>query len=166
MWEDTSRVSGSEKFFSGTWMNNRKGVYYISLFTCERGRHMETKTILVIEDNEFNMKLLRTLLQLESYEVVEAKNAEKGLFQAKDLIPDLILMDMQLPGIDGYQATRMIKNDPDLRHVPVVAVTAYALEADEQKAFQAGCNAYLSKPFDTQQFMEVVQKYLEAEPVF
>jgi len=127
---------------------------------------METKTILVIEDNEFNMKLLRTLLQLESYEVVEAKNAEKGLFQAKDLIPDLILMDMQLPGIDGYQATRMIKNDPDLRHVPVVAVTAYALEADEQKAFQAGCNAYLSKPFDTQQFMEVVQKYLEAEPVF
>lgn len=138
----------------------------MSLLSCERGKDMETKTILVIEDNEFNMKLVRTLLRLESYEVVGAENAEKGLFQAKDIIPDLILMDMRLPGIDGYQATRMIKNDPDLRHVPVVALTAYAMEEDAEKAIRAGCNAYLSKPFDTRRFIEVVQKYLEAEPVY
>ena len=99
---------------------------------------MEKEKILVIEDNTLNLKLVRSLLMLEDYEVVEADNAETGIQLAKEHLPDLILMDIQLPGMDGLSATRQLKADPDVNGIPVVALTAYAMLGDEQKALEAG----------------------------
>ena len=98
---------------------------------------MGKEKILVIEDNALNLKLVRSLLMLEDYEVVEADNAETGIQLAKEQHPDLILMDIQLPGMDGLSATRELKADPDVTDIPVVALTAYAMLGDEQKALEA-----------------------------
>ena len=105
------------------------------------------KTILVVEDQEDNRQILRDLLGSAGFLMIEAHDGEQALTVARSQRPDLILMDIQLPLVDGYEATRNIKRDPELRHIPVVAVTSYALSGDEQRARQAGCDAYVAKPY-------------------
>ena len=126
---------------------------------------MKNKLILVIEDNALNMKLIKSLLQLGDYDVAEASDAESGIELAKKHKPDLILMDIQLPGMDGLHATQIISKNPELKKIPVVAITSYAMHGDEQKARSAGCIGYITKPINTRNFLEVLDGYLEpAEP--
>ena len=124
---------------------------------------MEQKSILVIEDNELNMKLVRSLLQIGKYTVLEAVNAEIGIQMARENLPDLVLMDIQLPGMDGLTATRIIKEDPDLQDIPVVALTSYAMQGDDEKAKLAGCSGYIAKPIDTRSFLDTVANKLELD---
>jgi CheY-like chemotaxis protein len=126
-----------------------------------RGLEMSDKKILVIEDNELNLKLVKNLLLLEKYTVLEAVNAEKGLELARKEQPDLILMDIQLPGMDGLKATHIIKHDDVLKNIPVVALTSYAMEGDEEKVLAAGCNGYISKPIDTKRFRDTISQYFD-----
>ena len=121
---------------------------------------MANETVLVIEDNEINMKLARSLLQLGKYRVLEASDAENGIKLAREHYPDLILMDIQLPGMDGLTATREIKNDPAVKDITVIALTSYAMQGDEEKAKDAGCAGYISKPIDTRSFLETVGQFL------
>lgn len=121
---------------------------------------MKKTTILVIEDNEFNMILVRDLLQFEDFTVVEAFDAEAGIRKARETIPDLILMDIQLPGMDGLAATRLIKKDPALKNIPVVALTAYAMEKDKKEAIAAGCIGFIAKPIDTRIFVNAVSIFI------
>ena len=121
---------------------------------------MEPKTILVIEDNPMNMMLIRDLLQLEGWQVLEAMDAEDGLKLARKHLPALILMDIQLPGMDGLCATRVINEDPLLENIPVVALTSYAMQGDMDKARQAGCVDYITKPIDTRKFVKVLGQYV------
>ena len=104
--------------------------------------------------------MLRDLLSSVGYELIEAVTGEEGLSAAETQRPDLILMDIQLPGIDGYETTRRIKSNPALRNIPVIAVTSYALSGDDVKAFAAGCDAYVTKPFDPVELLERIQQYL------
>ena len=122
---------------------------------------METKTILVVEDNELNMKLVRSVLQLENYKVLEAENAEKGIQLARDHHPDLILMDIQLPGMDGLKAAELISADEDLKDISIVALTSYAMEGDKDKALAAGCAGYISKPIETRSFLKTIADYTQ-----
>jgi two-component system cell cycle response regulator DivK len=121
---------------------------------------MPGKRILVIEDHEENRRLLRDLLTSFGYDLIEAVTGEEGLVVAKAEGPDLILMDIQLPGIDGYETTRRVKQDPSLRQTPVIAVTSYALSGDDVKAFAAGCDAYVTKPFDPAELLEKIREHL------
>ena len=121
---------------------------------------MQNKTILIIEDNELNMKLVRSMLQLGQYVVLEAEDAESGIQLAREALPDLILMDIQLPGMDGLSATRLIRKDPVLSGIPVVALTSYAMQGDEQKAKSAGCTGYIAKPIDTRSFLGILAGHL------
>jgi CheY-like chemotaxis protein len=125
---------------------------------------MNTITILVIEDNPLNMKLVRSLLKIPHYNVLEATDAEMGLQLLRQYQPDLILMDIQLPGMDGLSATRHIKNDPALRHIPIIALTSYAMHGDEEKAKEAGCEGYIAKPIETKTFLETITQYLDHNP--
>ena len=120
---------------------------------------MESKTILIIEDNQLNLKLVKTLLQIAKHQVLEAGDAENGLEIAKEQLPDLILMDIQLPGMSGLEATRIIKQDPKLMGIPVVALTSFAMQGDEEKAMEAGCEGYITKPIDTREFTKTVAQY-------
>ena len=113
--------------------------------------------ILVIEDQEDNRIILRDLLTSAGYEVVEAVNGQDGVDLARADPPDLILMDIQLPVLDGYQATRLIKADAGLRSIPIIAVTSYALSGDEEKAKAAGCDDYVTKPFSPRQLLDKVR---------
>jgi CheY-like chemotaxis protein len=124
---------------------------------------MENKTVLVIEDNELNMKLVRSMLQLRHYQVLEAGDAETGIQIAREHLPDIILMDIQLPGMDGLEATRIIRKDPVLSNIPVMALTSYAMQGDEQKAISAGCAGYIAKPIDTRTFFDNLAGYLEPQ---
>ena len=124
---------------------------------------MANEKILVIEDNQMNMMLVRDLLQLEGYTVLEAMDAEIGLQMARENLPDLILMDIQLPGMDGLEATRIIYQDPVLKMVPVVALTSYAMKGDEQMAKEAGCVGYIDKPIDTRSFNKTVSGFLNSD---
>jgi len=121
---------------------------------------MENKTVLIIEDNELNMKLVRSMLQLGRYQVLEAGDAETGIQLARGHLPDLILMDIQLPGMDGLQATQIIRNESILANIPVVALTSYAMQGDEQKAASAGCTGYIAKPIDTRNFLDILAGFL------
>jgi CheY-like chemotaxis protein len=122
---------------------------------------MKNKTILVIEDNELNMKLVRSLLKIGNYEVLEAVDAETGMQLIRKHRPDLVLMDVQLPGMDGLKATRIIKGDSALKDIPVVALTSYAMQGDEEKAAEAGCTGYITKPLDTKAFLEIIDQFIE-----
>jgi len=126
---------------------------------------MERKKVLVIEDNDLNMKLVAALLSISHFEVIKAANAEQGLQLARKERPGLILMDIQLPGMDGLTATRLIKEDKELKNIPVIALTSYAMQGDEQKAFAAGCTGYIPKPIDTRKFIEVVEEFLGEDPL-
>jgi CheY-like chemotaxis protein len=120
---------------------------------------MAEKVILVVEDNALNMKLIRSLLQMGKYRVLEAGDAETGLAIARESRPDLILMDIQLPGMDGLAATRILKEDPGLQKIPVLALTAHAMAGDEQKALEVGCSGYVTKPVDTRNFLKVLEPF-------
>jgi two-component system cell cycle response regulator DivK len=122
---------------------------------------MEGKRILAIEDHEENRRLLRDLLTSVGYELIEAITGEEGVAIAEAQLPDLILMDIQLPGIDGYEVTRRIKANPALRHIPVIAVTSYALSGDDVKALEAGCDAYVTKPFDPAELLAKIGEFLQ-----
>lgn len=117
-------------------------------------------TILVIEDNELNLKLVRTLLHPSGCRLLEATDAETGIQIARDHRPDLILMDIQLPGMDGLEATRIIKSDPPLKDIQVVALTSFAMSGDKDKALEAGCNGYITKPIDTRSFIQTIDRHL------
>jgi two-component system cell cycle response regulator DivK len=119
------------------------------------------KKILVIEDNEDSRRILRDLLTGAGYEVIEAVTAEEGVATAETQSPELILMDIQLPDFDGYEATRRIKANPALNPIPVIAVTSYALSGDDVKAFEAGCDAYVTKPYSPRALLAKIREYLE-----
>ena len=119
-----------------------------------------SKRILVIEDHEDNRRILRDLLTSAGYEPIEAVTGEEGVALAESHRPDLILMDIQLPGLDGYEATRRIKANTALRHIPVIAVTSYALSGDDVKARAAGCDGYVTKPFSPRALLAMVRQYL------
>ena len=119
-----------------------------------------SKRILVIEDHEDNRRILRDLLTSAGYEPIEAVTGEEGLILAETHRPELILMDIQLPGMDGYETTRRIKANPALRQIPVIAVTSYALSGDEVKAMEAGCDTYVTKPFSPRALLAKIREYL------
>ena len=118
------------------------------------------KRILVVEDQEDNRRILRDLLSGAGFDLIEAENGEEAVASAQASRPDLILMDIQLPLLDGYEATRRIKADPDLKSIPIIVVTSYALSGDEEKARRAGCDAYVAKPFSPRQLLAKVKEYL------
>jgi len=117
---------------------------------------MADKTILVIEDNEMNMKLMRAVLKTGHYRMLEAMDAESGLSLVREHRPDLILMDIQLPGMDGLSATKLIKADPDLKDIPVYALTGFAMEGDKEKARNIGFSGYIVKPFSVKGLLETL----------
>jgi len=119
-----------------------------------------TKRILVVEDHEENRRILRLLLTKHHFEVLEAVTGEEGVAMAERERPDLILMDIQLPGLDGYDATRRIKANPELKTIPIIVVTSYALSGDDTKAFAAGCDAYLAKPVNLRNLLAKVREFL------
>ena len=119
-----------------------------------------TKRILVVEDTEDNRQIIRDLLTSAGYEMIEAVDGEEGVAMAAQHRPDLILMDIQLPGLDGYEATRRIKAQPELKHIPIIAVTSYALSGDEAKTREAGCDAYVAKPFSPRQLLAKVREFV------
>jgi two-component system, cell cycle response regulator DivK len=119
-----------------------------------------SKRIMVVEDQEDNRRILRDLLTSAGYEVIQAENGEEALAAAARERPDLILMDIQLPLLDGYEATRRIKADPDLRAIPIIAVTSYALSGDEGKARAAGCDAYVTKPYSPRVLLAKIREYV------
>jgi len=120
------------------------------------------KRILVIEDHEDNRRILRDLLSSAGFDLIEAMTGDEGVAMAQEHRPDLILMDIQLPGLDGYQATRRIKADPALRQIPVIAVTSFALSGDDVKAYEAGCDGYVTKPYSPRQLLAKVREYFPA----
>jgi two-component system cell cycle response regulator DivK len=119
-----------------------------------------SKKILVVEDQEDNLQIMRDLLTSAGFEIVEAKDGEAGVKTAMAERPDLILMDIQLPLLDGYEATRRIKADPALTATPIIVVTSYALSGDDIKARDAGCNAYVPKPFSPRQLLAKIREFL------
>jgi two-component system, cell cycle response regulator DivK len=118
------------------------------------------KTVLIVEDNELNMKLFHDLLEAHGYDTVGTHKGAEAIELARTHRPDLILMDIQLPDVSGLEVTKWIKDDPDLRRIPVVAVTAFAMKGDEERILQGGCEAYLSKPISIAKFIETVRRLL------
>ena len=119
-----------------------------------------TKRILVVEDQEDNRRILRDLLTTVGYQIMEAEDGARAVAAAETERPDLILMDIQLPVMDGYEATRRIKANAELRAIPVIAVTSYALSGDDGKARAAGCDAYVTKPFSPRQLLAKIKEFL------
>ncbi|MCI0465420.1 MAG: response regulator [Beijerinckiaceae bacterium] len=118
------------------------------------------KCILIVEDNELNMKLFNDLLEAHGYRTLQTRDGRGALELTRNHKPDLILMDIQLPEVSGLQVTQWIKEDENLRHIPVIAVTAFAMKGDEERIRQGGCEAYLSKPISIVKFLETVRSYL------
>jgi two-component system, cell cycle response regulator DivK len=127
---------------------------------------MKATTILVVEDNEKNLKLVRDVLQFAGYEVVAASSAEQGIAMALERPPDLVLMDLQLPGMDGTEALRQLRGSPRTSSVPVVAVTAFAMKEDRERALSAGFDGYLAKPISVQALPAQVRDFLPTEEVW
>jgi two-component system cell cycle response regulator DivK len=132
-----------------------------------RGRPMDrsgewkmAKTVLIVEDNELNMKLFHDLLEAHGYRTLQSRNGFDAMDVARADRPDLILMDIQLPEVSGLEVTKWLKEDDDLRSIPVIAVTAFAMKGDEERIRQGGCEAYISKPISVAKFLETVKSYL------
>jgi two-component system cell cycle response regulator DivK len=119
------------------------------------------KKILIVEDNDLNLKLFRDLLGANGYETFETKEGIEAISLTRNIQPDLIVMDIQLPEISGLDITRKIKADSQIRHIPIIAVTAFAMKDDEEKIMAAGCEAYLSKPIAIDDFLSTVRRFLE-----
>jgi len=120
----------------------------------------DAKTILIVEDNELNMKLFNDLLEAHDYNILQTRDGMEALKIAREKKPDLILMDIQLPEVSGLEVTKWIKEDENLRSIPVIAVTAFAMKGDEEKIREGGCEAYIAKPISVSHFLETVQKFL------
>ena len=118
------------------------------------------KTVLVVEDNDLNMKLFHDLLEAHGYRILQTKDGMEALQLARQHRPDLILMDIQLPEVSGLEVTKWIKEDEDLKAIPVVAVTAFAMKGDEEKIREGGCEAYIAKPISVTNFLETVGRFL------
>ena len=126
----------------------------------EKRRRASEKTILIVEDNELNMKLFHDLLEAHGYNILQTRDGMEALRLARSSKPDLILMDIQLPEVSGLEVTKWIKEDDDLRAIPVIAVTAFAMKGDEEKIREGGCEAYIAKPISVAHFLATVQKFL------
>lgn len=122
---------------------------------------MPGKSILVVEDNPANLRLVRVVLLREGYEVLEASNATIALHVLSTFKPQLILMDMQLPGISGFELTTRLKSDPKYKDIYIVALTAYGMKEDEQKTIAAGCDCYLTKPIDLKTFPGIIARFFD-----
>ena len=122
---------------------------------------MSRESILIVDDNIDNLDLAQILLESEGYEVFVAENATQAVERLKSCRPKLILMDLQLPGMDGFELTRQLRKDPSLNDVLIVALSAYAMKGDEEKARAAGCDGYVTKPIDTRAFPQTIRRYLE-----
>ena len=118
------------------------------------------KTVLIVEDNELNMKLFHDLLDAHGYRILQTKDGMEALDIAREHRPDLILMDIQLPEVSGLEVTKWLKEDDQLRKIPVVAVTAFAMKGDEERIREGGCEAYLSKPISVGKFIETVRRFI------
>ena len=118
------------------------------------------KTVLIVEDNELNMKLFHDLLEAHGYQTIQTRNGIEALDLARTHRPNLILMDIQLPEVSGLEVTKWLKEDDELRAIPVIAVTAFAMKGDEERIRQGGCEAYISKPISVVKFLETVRSYL------
>ncbi|MBO6674337.1 MAG: response regulator [Rhizobiales bacterium] len=119
-----------------------------------------SKTILIVEDNELNMKLFSDLLEAKGYATVKTGNGMDAMELARTHRPDLILMDIQLPEVSGLDVTRWLKEDDDLRHIPVIAVTAFAMKGDEERIRSGGCEAYISKPISVSGFLDTIRTFV------
>ncbi len=119
-----------------------------------------SKRVLIVEDNELNMKLFNDLLEANGYGTIQTRSGVEAVELARTHRPDLILMDIQLPEVSGLEVIRWVKDDEALRHIPVIAITAFAMKGDEEKILQGGCEAYLSKPISVVKFLETVRHYL------
>ncbi len=119
-----------------------------------------SKKILIVEDNELNMKLFHDLLEVHGYETVHTKDGREVIGLAREHAPDLILMDIQLPEVSGLEVTRWIKEDEELKVIPVIAVTAFAMKGDEEKIRSGGCEAYIAKPISVSSFLQTIEKVL------
>ena len=119
------------------------------------------KTVLIVEDNELNMKLFNDLLEANGYAVIQTRDGLSALELARKHMPDLILMDIQLPEVSGIEVTKWLKEDDELRHIPVIAVTAFAMKGDEQKIREGGCEAYISKPISVVGFLQTIDGFLK-----
>ena len=122
------------------------------------GAIRKNKTILIVEDNELNMKLFHDRLEAHGYATLQTKDGNEALKLAREHFPNLILMDIQLPEVSGLEVTRWIKGDDSIRHIPVIAVTAFAMKGDEEKIREGGCEAYIAKPISVTNFMEVIER--------
>ena len=120
-----------------------------------------TKKVLIVEDNELNMKLFHDLLEARGYNILQTREGMEALRLARQHRPDLILMDIQLPEISGLEVTKWLKDDESLAHIPVIAVTAFAMKGDEERIRAGGCAAYIAKPISVGHFLDTVKKYLE-----
>ncbi|MDP6566156.1 MAG: response regulator [Alphaproteobacteria bacterium] len=119
------------------------------------------KTVLIVEDNDLNMKLFHDLLGANGYDTLQTKDGMEALSIAREKRPDLILMDIQLPEVSGLEVTKWIKEDDELKQIPVIAVTAFAMKGDEEKIRVGGCEAYIAKPISVQQFLDTVNQFLK-----
>lgn len=118
------------------------------------------KTVLLVEDNEDNLVVYRTILEHVGFRVLEARDGEEGVSRAREHHPNLILMDISIPKIDGWEATQRLKSDESTRDIPIIALTAHALEEDRQKALQAGCDGYLAKPVEPRRVVQEVERFV------
>jgi two-component system cell cycle response regulator DivK len=121
---------------------------------------MSKKTILHVEDNEYNRKIVRDLLSRTSYELIEAADGEVGTALAFQKMPDLILMDVQMPRVSGLEATRKLRADPKTASIPIIAVTSFAMSGDDRRAKEAGANAYLAKPYSPRKLLSLIREFL------
>jgi two-component system cell cycle response regulator DivK len=119
-----------------------------------------SKTVLIVEDNELNMKLFHDLLEAHGYNTIGTRNGIEALDLARKHHPDLVLMDIQLPEVSGLEVTKWLKDDPQLKTIPVVAVTAFAMKGDEERIRQGGCEAYISKPISIGTFIATVRRFI------
>ncbi len=117
-----------------------------------------TRTVLYVEDNEYNRKIVRQMLTRTAYRLLEASDGEAGVSMARETLPDLILMDVQLPKLSGLDATRAIRADPRTAHIPLVVVTSFALSGDDRKAMEAGASAYLAKPYSPRDLLALMRR--------
>ena len=122
-----------------------------------------SRRILVVEDQEDNRKIMRDLLEANDFSIIEAVTGEEGVAMAGKEKPDLILMDIQLPGLDGYETTRQIRTNPELKQTPIIAVTSYAMTEDREKAINAGCNGYIEKPINPKTFFKQIQRFVQTD---
>ncbi len=118
------------------------------------------KMIMIVEDNDLNMKLFNDLLQAHGYSTIQTRDGRKALDLARERRPDLVLMDIQLPEVSGLEITRLMKGDEELKSIPVIAVTAFAMKGDEDKIRQGGCDGYIAKPISVTSFLQTVAKFL------